>query len=463
MQDEPITQRTLLSELIAGVHRAVLGREVEEAAAAQQAEALETQARSGPLSGVIADYLGSVLASEPARERLHLLLDTAPAEAVGDAETIRRQERRRFLPPRMGLGGPLFSFGTRPANALMLGRFDLRQARSPFDWLSCSPAMARHCLENDFQELLNIEHYEDVPAAQRPAGRKGATRHRFYEERFRLQAPVFDFEAMEAAGELTDHAPQSTGEAVFLCDGADGRIYSQMGVQRDGRMVFSQAPAGVALHGPYITLPPGRYRARVRFAEGPCAGRGKLDVGGGDNHATMAERPFDLGRLEAGERVLEVGFALAQPTGRIEVRLFTEAGLDGAIEQVSIVQMQESQIADGHASLTASVARFREMMQARGPKYLLQIVEDGHESRAEFLPTIARLDEMFREVALLQVLVSPNRSGDIFPDISLAAQDTGRHKLIVIRPTGRWQTGGFEFRMDEAVLLAALRALALQR
>jgi len=125
--------------------------------------------------------------------------------------------------------------------------------------------------------------------------------------------------------------------------------------------------------------------------------------------------------------------------------------------------MQESQIADGQASLVATVARFREMMQARGPKYLLQIVEDGHESRAEFLPTITRLDEMFQEVALLQVLVSPTRNGDIFPDISLAAQDTGRHKLIVIRPTGRWQPGGFEFRMDEAVLLSALRALALQR
>ncbi|MFC0410820.1 class I SAM-dependent methyltransferase [Roseomonas elaeocarpi] len=126
-------------------------------------------------------------------------------------------------------------------------------------------------------------------------------------------------------------------EPVFSAPGADGRIGTQSGERRDGRLVFHDAPAGAAVYGPYVTLPAGRYRAQLVLAAGERRGRVRMDVAGGQDHHSLAERALDLWQLPAGEAMLELPFYLGAATELVEVRLFNEPGLTAALERVVLL------------------------------------------------------------------------------------------------------------------------------
>lgn len=54
----------------------------------------------------------------------------------------------------------VFSMGFRCSSAAILKKLGLKTESYPFDWLISHLSVIRHCMENDFQEFLNIENYQ---------------------------------------------------------------------------------------------------------------------------------------------------------------------------------------------------------------------------------------------------------------------------------------------------------------
>jgi hypothetical protein len=54
----------------------------------------------------------------------------------------------------------IFSFGFRCSSAAILKRMGLKQESYPFDWLVSHLSVIKHCIENNFEEFLNINNYK---------------------------------------------------------------------------------------------------------------------------------------------------------------------------------------------------------------------------------------------------------------------------------------------------------------
>ncbi len=72
------------------------------------------------------------------------------------------------------------SLGTSCITACLLRDLDLLGTPMPFDWLTTTPAMIRHCIETDFDVLLDRSQYRSLTGLGRPGEPERGCDHAFY-------------------------------------------------------------------------------------------------------------------------------------------------------------------------------------------------------------------------------------------------------------------------------------------
>ena len=126
-------------------------------------------------------------------------------------------------------------------------------------------------------------------------------------------------------------------EALMRFEAAGPHLHTMVGQRRKGLIELSGA-AGAGVFGPYVALPRGRYRARMRFRAGwACAGAAALDVAADVGKTRLAMLPFEGAALAGSGMTVEVPFEAAADLAGVEVRLICRAGFTGAVEAVEIV------------------------------------------------------------------------------------------------------------------------------
>ncbi len=115
----------------------------------------------------------------------------------------------------------------------------------------------------------------------------------------------------------------------------DPRLHSVNGERGETTLRFANTAAGTALYGPYIDLPPGRYRARLCFdPAAPAGGQAVMDVCVNTGEKVLASLPVTAKRLQAGA---SLSFASEAPLSRLEVRLFNGNGFSGSFDRLEIL------------------------------------------------------------------------------------------------------------------------------
>ncbi|MFM2403526.1 MAG: hypothetical protein RL223_1406 [Pseudomonadota bacterium] len=115
------------------------------------------------------------------------------------------------------------------------------------------------------------------------------------------------------------------GPDVRPTDPPDGRLHCPDDGPHGRGIRIRAAQGGIRIHGPYVDLDPGRYRASFLFARGANGRPLDLDVVSQQNACIQTLR---LPRLSAG-RVASVDFELEQAASAVEVRLHNRAGFAG--------------------------------------------------------------------------------------------------------------------------------------
>jgi protein-L-isoaspartate O-methyltransferase len=120
--------------------------------------------------------------------------------------------------------------------------------------------------------------------------------------------------------------------ARWAYSGSDAKLQTSTGARQGETIVFAGAASGTGLYGPYIDLPPGRYRARILFQPGaPRDGRASADVVCGGGGTKLAD-----GALGGGDTI-EMNFTAHHDISGVEVRLFTRRGFSATIAGVEII------------------------------------------------------------------------------------------------------------------------------
>ena len=79
---------------------------------------------------------------------------------------------------------PVISLGTGCVVACALKQIDDARAPMPFDWLTSTPAMIKHCIETDFSFLLDRRHYKSLEGWRELGQPENGCDHLFYKQNF---------------------------------------------------------------------------------------------------------------------------------------------------------------------------------------------------------------------------------------------------------------------------------------
>jgi SAM-dependent methyltransferase len=123
-----------------------------------------------------------------------------------------------------------------------------------------------------------------------------------------------------------DHFSANVWEATeilssdVMVSAADARVGTIAGTRVGEMIVVKHASTGYGFHGPYWTLPAGRWLARANFVErSATAGEANLDVCSDAGQNILASRSISLGKVKDG--CIEIEFHLDRPARNVEVRL----------------------------------------------------------------------------------------------------------------------------------------------
>ncbi len=123
----------------------------------------------------------------------------------------------------------------------------------------------------------------------------------------------------------------------------DPRLATQTGARENGSIQLRGAPAGYALHGPYMPLMDGRYKAAVYFGHQPAPrGHGVIDVCADSGRRVIFQAPFDATTLWREELALKIEFELSRAEKDVEVRLHCAADFWGSIERLELTESTEA-------------------------------------------------------------------------------------------------------------------------
>lgn len=120
----------------------------------------------------------------------------------------------------------------------------------------------------------------------------------------------------------------------------DARIVTQVGLRRDDAIVVTKDKEGCVIHGPYIDLPKGKYRANIYFSEdtifkGDISTDVCADLGG----RVLKSAAFNLAQAARNDGQLGFEFSLDDPAPQCEVRLYCARGVSARVTGVEIVRL----------------------------------------------------------------------------------------------------------------------------
>jgi ubiquinone/menaquinone biosynthesis C-methylase UbiE len=122
--------------------------------------------------------------------------------------------------------------------------------------------------------------------------------------------------------------------AQFRFPANSPKLRSKIGRREEKGIVLENALAGMALFGPYLDLPAGRYRARIGFADAAANGRAVMDVTCDNGRKALAKR--DLVFSNGKPATAELEFSSAAACSGVEVRLACRNGFTGTIAGLTI-------------------------------------------------------------------------------------------------------------------------------
>ena len=129
----------------------------------------------------------------------------------------------------------------------------------------------------------------------------------------------------------------------ILIPATDPRMMSQVG-NKGGGLLHIQAPGGpgdrhVALHGPYLDLPRGRYRAELEIVVTQSYVEGAtVDICCSGGRVELYSRPCKTDEMREG--VIRMEFYVTQGVDDLEIRLFVPGGFSGSIKQLSLLAIE---------------------------------------------------------------------------------------------------------------------------
>jgi hypothetical protein len=123
-----------------------------------------------------------------------------------------------------------------------------------------------------------------------------------------------------------DHFSANVWEATkilstdVLVAAADARVGTIAGNRVSEIIVVKHASIGYAFHGPYWTLPAGRWLARANLVKGSAkAGEAILDICSDAGQNILTSRSISLGKVKDSR--IEIEFHLDRPVRNVEIRL----------------------------------------------------------------------------------------------------------------------------------------------
>ena len=142
----PPVERDDFAQVINAVYQGVLGRPADPSGLVTYAEFL----RNMGLAAGVPVMVKSLFASTEFATRMseHVLVAFGP-------RAHRLVNGRKIV--------HVASLGTHCLSSNCMKKFHLKRYSLPFDWIFSSPETVLHCLENDFAELLDPQHFVTLP------------------------------------------------------------------------------------------------------------------------------------------------------------------------------------------------------------------------------------------------------------------------------------------------------------
>jgi glycosyltransferase involved in cell wall biosynthesis/ADP-heptose:LPS heptosyltransferase len=133
-------------------------------------------------------------------------------------------------------------------------------------------------------------------------------------------------------------------DGILRFGAADSRIHITSAGTRKGRGVHSIGVEGNVVHGPYVTLPPGRYRVRLWGKAGSTAGGGWFDIVHDAGRSELLREKLTIDAPGTWES--EVPLSLDREVESLEVRLWVRETTDISFEGLEIAPLAEDDAAD---------------------------------------------------------------------------------------------------------------------
>jgi SAM-dependent methyltransferase len=125
--------------------------------------------------------------------------------------------------------------------------------------------------------------------------------------------------------------------ARFRFAADDSRLQTEIGSRGPEGLVIDGTRGGVGLYGPYLDLPPGRYRARFNLRpDAPLRGVAEIDVVCDTGRTRLAQGRIRAPRWLGAREVPELTFEADRHLSGVELRLFCEPGFVATVESIEI-------------------------------------------------------------------------------------------------------------------------------
>ena len=132
----------------------------------------------------------------------------------------------------------------------------------------------------------------------------------------------------------------------------DLRVKTGIGI-RDRDVIRIPMTNGTALYGPYIDLPPGHYKAAIRFdPDTSCLGGAMMDVCAGFGNEQLAQQWITADQIRAEGMIARLDFSSPRPLRHVEARLLVNGEFSAGIVSVEI----DGELAEASESLSVSIS-----------------------------------------------------------------------------------------------------------
>ena len=119
---------------------------------------------------------------------------------------------------------------------------------------------------------------------------------------------------------------------------SDSMIHTQIGIKNNNGLIASGS-AGYLVYGPYISLPVGKYVARLSFSDSNnLVGNGRIDVVCSGGEIVLSVKEIHFKNIKVSREAL-IGFEITKREFDVEIRLYC---YKDAIAQICSIEIEES-------------------------------------------------------------------------------------------------------------------------